>query len=49
MDECNDDKDKDDVESDVPVEGCESVDEEKGTSDSDDNHVEGRRVTVALK
>ena len=49
MGDPDNDKDDDDDEGDVPVEGCEGVDEEKGTSDSDDNRVEGRRVTVALK
>ena len=48
-DDKDDDDDDDDDEGVVTVEGCEGIDEEEGTSDSDDNSVEGRRVTVALK
>ena len=45
-----DDKDGDiDEEDDLPIEGCEGVDEEEGASDNDDDGVKGCRVTMALK
>ena len=45
-----DDKDGDiDEEDDLPIEGCEGVDEEEGTSDNDDDGVKGCWVTVTLK